>query len=149
MTTEDTETARVKWADAVADANACREKLELAKDAGLDDFTIDGLQMELDAAGILAESTYQVYGEAMRTWMEDAPRRWDFVIAASTASIDDQALPAIVFGFRGGVEAPVTVTMIMPEFGWRKFQKEVDRAITQAVRQARQFRATGNGKVTS
>jgi hypothetical protein len=137
MSAEETELARLTWADATERVNRCREKLQKATDAGCDDVVIDTLQLQLDAAIAKAEGAYTEYARQMATWISDAPKRWDVVLAASTANIDGGALPAIAFGFRGGTESPVTVALIMTELGWRKFQKELDHAITNAVRESR------------
>jgi hypothetical protein len=76
--------------------------------------------------------------EKQSNWVIEAPRRCDPTVVASISRAGDEVLPSISFAFQGLTpEDLITVTLIATEFDLRKFQKNLDKAITLALREAR------------
>ena len=137
----DPEVIRRQWTDAVADANEITDAIADGKLAGMDP---DGDEMKsLEAQLVLvraaADRAYSAYAKATANWATTAPRRFDCVITANTAVTESGLkVPALSFGFRGGDGPPLTVTLVNVEEDLRKFQANLDKAITTAVRACRE-----------
>ena len=143
-TPEEVEAARVGWAEAVDAANEAVDRLETAIADGEIDFVIEMRTTERQAAGDVADKAYQAYLATMATWINDAPKRSDFVIVPSACQLPNgKYMPALSMGFRSGTEAPVTVTLVLTEIDWGRFRKEVDKAITLATKESRKRNLDG------
>jgi hypothetical protein len=136
----ESEAARVVWADAVAKAGDAAELLQKAYESDATQFDIEARTFDLEDAQARSDETYAAYLETMTNWVTEAPRRGDYIMASATATLEDgTVLPSVIFGFRGGTEAPITVSFVTTEIGLRKFQKELDKAISEAVRTIRKM----------
>lgn len=133
----DNETARIRWADAVADANNAADAHQAAIDTDQGEFMIERRRREHEESQAKVDTTYRAYLATMGHWIDEAPKRWDVVVVGAVATIEDRLIPAVTFGFRGGTEAPVTVTLVNTEIDLRRFQKKLDKAITDALREVR------------
>ena len=136
MTTS--EEARTAWADAVAEANERGDAHQAAVESRADEFTIERRKHLHEQAQSAVDAAYKVYLTTLSDWVSEAPRRFDVVLVAAVARIEDRLIPAITFGFRGGTDAPVTVTLVNTELDLRRFQKQLDKAITDALRETRE-----------
>jgi hypothetical protein len=101
---------------------------------------VEGLEAQLREAAEHADETYQTYIKAMEKWPEEAPICTNATCVPATVRQGEDVLPSISFAFRGGTEAPITVTLTGKEFDLRKFRTALDGAITHAVRAANQQR---------
>lgn len=134
----DTEAARVAWASAVETSNATADLMERAIETGDNDFLIETLATKLEQARETVDLAYKAYLVTMENWIAEAPRRYDVVVLPSVFQSEaGRRIPGLTFAFRGGVEAPVTVALLNVESDLRKFQKELDKAITTAIRESR------------
>jgi len=71
------------------------------------------------------------------SWIHTAPKRLAPVVLPSISVGEDFISPAVSLAFEGLAEnKTITVTVVASEFELRKFQKDLDRAITQALRAA-------------
>jgi hypothetical protein len=71
------------------------------------------------------------------SWVHTAPKRLAPVVLGSVAEGEDFIAPAVSLAFYGlEADKVITVTVVATEFELRKFQKDLDRAITRALRQA-------------
>jgi hypothetical protein len=137
-TPEEVEVARVTWAEAVDAANDANDRLEMAIQAGDSDFVIEARTFERQDASAAADVAYQAYLASMANWVTEAPMRHDFVMVPTACKLPSgNVLPSVTMGFRGGTESPVTVTLVLSELDWGRFRKEIDKAITLAIRESR------------
>jgi hypothetical protein len=75
------------------------------------------------------------------SWVKDAPKRINPIVVGSTCEIGDTKSPAVSMAFHGlRPFDTISVTLIGTEFDLRKFQKDIDRAITAALRDVRGLR---------
>ena len=136
--TTDTETLRHAYAEAVAECNDLQDVIADARARGNPDEedTIEEAEAALLVAQEKADKAYEAFAQASANWVTDAPRRFDAVMVAGTASTTSGlVVPTVTFGFRGSTDdEPVTVTLINDEVQLRKFQRDLDKAITEAVR---------------
>ena len=71
-------------------------------------------------------------------WVKEAPKRVNPIVVASTVSDGDHIVSAVSMAFQGIKDADMTtVTLLGSEWELRKFQKDLDRAITLALREVR------------
>jgi hypothetical protein len=71
-------------------------------------------------------------------WVSQAPKRINPIVVASVSQVNDDKIPGISIAFQAIKEADMTtVTLIGSEFELRKFQKDIDRAITMSLREVR------------
>jgi len=71
------------------------------------------------------------------SWVHTAPKRLVPIVLSSVAEGEDFIAPAVSLAFYGlEADKVITVTVVATEFELRKFQKDLDRAITRALRQA-------------
>ena len=71
------------------------------------------------------------------SWIHTAPKRLAPVVLPSISVGEDFIAPAVSLAFYGlEADKVITVTVVATEFELRKFQKDLDRAITQALRAA-------------
>lgn len=137
MTTSDPEELRIAWTAAVEAANELADAIADAKMLGVEVHgdELKELENEHQKAKDKVDRAYSAYAKATANWATTAPRRFDCVITANTALTESGLrIPAISFGFRGGDGPPLTVTLVNVEDDLRKFQANLDKAITSAVR---------------
>ena len=72
------------------------------------------------------------------SWLQEAPRRLRaHVEAATIESPDESVWPALAFAFESPDAAPVTCVFVGREIELRRLQRELDKAITAAIRQVK------------
>ena len=71
-------------------------------------------------------------------WITDAPRRTHGQVEPAMIELDEIRYPALALAFQGADAEPVTVTLVGNERALRDFQRQLDRAITGALRKCRE-----------
>ena len=74
-------------------------------------------------------------------WVTEAPRRIYGHIEAATLELDGEVVPALAFAFESPDSEPITAIVVAYEADLRKLQREMDRAITEALRTVRKRQA--------
>jgi hypothetical protein len=72
-------------------------------------------------------------------WVSAAPRRFALSCVSSVAQVGENVAPALTLAFIGKDVEPVTVTLVNSELNLRRFQKELGRALDEAIREARRL----------
>ena len=69
------------------------------------------------------------------TWLDEAPRRTHAVVHPATIEAPDGLVyPALAFAFESPDAEPITAVVVGREMDFRRFQKQLDRAIRDAIR---------------
>jgi hypothetical protein len=80
-------------------------------------------------------------------WLSDAPRAIDFIIEPGVIENDEHTkhIPAIGFAFKvPNADEPMTVVLLGREDALKLFQKKLNLAIEQAIKNARMRQAEAN-----
>jgi len=135
-----TESLRLEWSTAVADANQLSDMLDEARN-GEDEELITELTDNLTKAQDLADVAYKAYLKATANWVTQAPWRFDAIVVSSTVHNPETETiaPSITFAFRAQNVEPITVTLVMTEMNLRKFQKDLDRQIAKSIKACREL----------
>jgi hypothetical protein len=73
------------------------------------------------------------------TWLDEAPRRTHAVVHPATIEAPDGLVyPALAFAFESPDAEPITAVVVGREMDFRRFQKQLDKAITDSIRKARE-----------
>jgi ElaB/YqjD/DUF883 family membrane-anchored ribosome-binding protein len=133
------EELRLQWNNAVALANQASDLLQEAKEADEPDRGyINQCEDQLCTAEENAEEAYKTYIKATSNWVTEAPRRFDAVMVAGTLDLTTHVIPSVTFAFRASsVGEPITVTFANEEIELRRFQKNLGKAIDEAIRNSR------------
>ena len=71
--------------------------------------------------------------------VSEAPRRFALTCVSSVAQVGENVAPAVTLAFIGHDVEPVTVTLVNSELNLRRFQKELGKALDEAIREVRKM----------
>ena len=131
------EDLRQAWASTVADANLAADALDEAVSSESSQEEVRQRVEDLADANLAVDEAYRAYLDAVNDWAGGAPLRSNVIVMPSVAAIGTGFLPALTFSFRHVNDQPITVTLVASEQVLRRFQRDLDKTVTAAVREVR------------